>query len=200
MNMVENMRPHQDEFLSWLRDAHAMEMGTIDNIKRILPHLEDFPDLAQRYRLHLDESKEQAARLDDALGRFDATPSTVKETAMKGLGIAQSFATSFTPDRSLKDILAAYAYEQFESASYRSLIVAAKSLGEHEIAGSLQRSLEEEEDMAAVIADHIPALTEHYLPGRSGLRTNAIPQTLSVIVGVVAVAALGATLMGRRRH
>jgi ferritin-like metal-binding protein YciE len=189
-----------DEFIAWLRDAHSMETATIGNIKRILPHLAEFPDLAERYRVHIDESKEQAQRLEDALARFDAGPSTVKETAMRGLGVAESFVTQFTSDQPLKDCLAAYAYEQFECASYRSLIAGAKSLGENKMAASFQKSLEEEEDMASAIAENIPRLTEYYLPRSSALKTIAQPKNLVAVAGVVAAAALGATLLGRRRR
>ena len=197
MQVADESRKKQ-EFVSWLRDAHAMEVATIDNISRIIPHLSGFPEVADRYSRHFEESQGQAARLERALDLCNAHRSTVKETAMRGVGIAESFITKFSPDAPLKDLLAGYAYEHFEIISYRSLIAAAEHLGETQVASLCRMSLQEEEDMADVIARNIASVTGHYLEHPREKKGLAIGSA-GTIIGLATAAVVGAALVSRYR-
>jgi ferritin-like metal-binding protein YciE len=119
----------RENLKDWLRDAHAMERATIDNIERLVERLEGHPELSNRYRQHLDESRQQLQRLEQCLGRLGTDASVVKDTATRMLGIFQVYATGATPDEPVKHCLAGYAYENFEIASYTSLIGAAEVCG-----------------------------------------------------------------------
>ena len=60
---------------NWLRDAHAMERATIDNIERLIGRMSDHPAVAQRYREHLQESRRQLDRIDLCLRTIGAESS-----------------------------------------------------------------------------------------------------------------------------
>nr|WP_287179850.1 DUF892 family protein [Mesorhizobium sp.] len=48
-----------------------------------LSRIENYPELADRMRLHLDETRQQAARLKACLDRMDEGSSTMKDAAGK---------------------------------------------------------------------------------------------------------------------
>lgn len=157
------MASEQDNLRAWLRDAHAMEKGTIDNIERLVGRLKAFPRLAERYRAHLAESRQQLERLEGCLKELDADPSAVKDTGMKLAGIAQAYLTGPASDEPVKHCLAAYSYENFEIASYLSLIAAAEQCALPRIKQACEQSLQEERAMAKAIEEALPEVTRTYL-------------------------------------
>ena len=157
------MADKRETLRDWLRDAHAMEKGTIDNIERLVERLKAFPVLADRYRTHLQESRQQLQRLETGLKELGSDASFLKDAGMKLAGIAQVYVTGPAPDEPVKHCLAAYGYEQFEIASYLSLIAAAEACGLPGIAQACRQSLEEERAMARVIEESIPEVTRAYL-------------------------------------
>ena len=152
-----------DDLRNWLRDAHAMESGTIDNIERLVDRLKAFPELASRYRTHLEESRHQLQRLEACLEELGSDPSALKDAGMKLAGVAQAYVTGPASDEPVKHCLAAYGYENFEVASYLSLIAAAERCGVPSIQRACEQSLEEERAMARAIEDAIPEVTRTYL-------------------------------------
>jgi len=157
------MATNRDTLRTWLRDAHAMEKGTIDNIERLVARLKAFPVLADRYQRHLEESRQQLQRLEQALSQLGSDPSALKDVGMKLAGIAQVYVTGPASDEPVKHCLAAYGYENFEIASYISLIAAAEECGLPEIKRACEQSLMEERAMARVIEESIAEVTGAYL-------------------------------------
>lgn len=157
------MASEQDNLRAWLRDAHAMEQGTIDNIERLVGRLRAFPRLAERYRAHLAESREQLQRLEGCLKELDTGASVVKDTGMKLAGIAEAYVTGPASDEPVKHCLAAYAYENFEIASYLSLIAAAEHCALPSIKQACEQSLKEERAMAKAIEEALSEVTRTYL-------------------------------------
>ena len=70
-------------------------------------------------------------------------------------------------DEVLKDQLVNYAFENFEVASYRSLIAMADAGGFAAASTLLGETLREEEGMAAWVLDSLPDLTLKYVGLRS---------------------------------
>jgi ferritin-like metal-binding protein YciE len=66
-------------------------------------------------------------------------------------------------DEIVKSSFADYAFEHYEIAAYKSLLVLAEQLGFSEAQSSLQQSLDEEEKMAAWILQNLRDLTLEYL-------------------------------------
>ncbi len=57
----------RDIFVVGLRNAHALENEALSIMNRQLDRLESYPELAQRLRLHVDETEGQIDRLDTIL-------------------------------------------------------------------------------------------------------------------------------------
>src|SRR5262249_11835351 len=66
-------------------------------------------------------------------------------------------------DEIIKSGFADYAFEHYEIAAYKSLLVLAEQLGLAEAQHSLRQSLDEEEKMAAWLLDHLQDLTLEFL-------------------------------------
>lgn len=157
------MAQRTEVLADWLRDAHAMERATIDNIERLVDRLRDHPDVVQRYREHLVASRRQLERIDLCLRTIGAEPSILKDTATRLMGILEAYLPSVSDDEAVKHCLAAYAWENFEIASYTALIAAADAGGHPVIKQACQQSLAEERAMADWLAQRLPQVTQQYL-------------------------------------
>ncbi len=67
------MAQSREWLIQWLRDAHAMEEQAETMLNGQLSRLENYPELSDRIRLHVEETKAQAARLKACLDSLDVT-------------------------------------------------------------------------------------------------------------------------------
>jgi ferritin-like metal-binding protein YciE len=162
-NKERKMSDSREWLIQWLRDAHAMEEQAETMLNGQLGRLENYPDLSERIRLHIDETKEQAARLKTCLESLGEDASTMKDTSGKLMAMAQSLSGVFAGDEVMKGSLASYTFEHMEIASYNILMAAANALGEPEVARACQENLREEEAMAEWLKNHVPGTTEQFL-------------------------------------
>lgn len=153
----------RDNLTSWLSDAYAMEGQAIQLLEAQIKRLESYPEALPRLRSHLEETRQQQAQVEECLHRLGTDPSTLKETAMKFAANVQGMLHAMSGDEVLKHALGSHAFEQFEAGCYESLMVAAETAGEPEIARTCQRIMEQELDMAAWVWEQLPALTQKYL-------------------------------------
>jgi ferritin-like metal-binding protein YciE len=156
----------QDDVMSWLRDAHAMEAGAITNLERLIGLSDDYPQLKSQLQKHLGVSKRQRDEIQRELERLGADASTLKDWAMKLTGLFEPLASRLTRDTLPKNCLAAYAYAALEIASYRSLVGAAEELGMAELRTLCERFIREEQEMANFLFEHLPEITRQYLRSR----------------------------------
>jgi len=75
----------------------------------------------------------------------------------------QGMMHAMSSDEVLKNALASAAFEQFEAASYRMLVSAAKIAGEPEIARTCETIMEQEFSMSDWAWGQLQPLTEKYL-------------------------------------
>ncbi|OHV60812.1 hypothetical protein LCM4577_10350 [Mesorhizobium sp. LCM 4577] len=156
--------PESREWLiQWLRDAHAMEEQAETMLSGQLSRLDSYPDLSERIRIHLDETKEQARRLQVCLDGLDEGSSTLKDAGGKLAAMAQSISGVFAGDEVMKGSLASYTFEHMEIASYAILIAAANELGEAEIARVCEQNLREEEAMAEWLKNNLAQVAATFL-------------------------------------
>jgi ferritin-like metal-binding protein YciE len=157
----------QDEprmmYVTGLRNAHAMETQAIELLTRQINRLENYPALEAQMRHHLKESETQRARLQDVLEGLSESPSTVKETVLGLGGNLAAMAHMPASDEIIKNTIANYAFEHFEIAAYKSLLVMAEWAGDSAGATAAQSSLKEEEIMAAWIDANIGETTRIFL-------------------------------------
>ncbi len=150
------------QLVKYLNDAHAMEMQSIELLEKGIELAGD-TTLAQLFRGHLNDSRDHERYVKQRLEALDESPSTMKnigaQAAAKGLGLlAQAM-----PDTPAKLMAVAFAFEHFEIASYKSLIVMAEAAGEPEIARTCQQILRQEEAMASWIGEHLEEITRQFM-------------------------------------
>ena len=133
----------RENLVQWLRDAHAMEVGTIDDLEGLVRRIEHYPQLKARLQQHVEESRGQERRLKELLEGMGEGTSAVKETVTRLAGNVQALIGSLFTDAMLKNAIASYAFEHFEIGNYRALIAAAEAAGETRAVTVLQQNLPE---------------------------------------------------------
>jgi len=150
-------------YITGLHNAHAMETQAIQLLTRQVERLENYPELEARMRMHLEESKVQRARLEEVLNSLDEQHSALKEAVLGFGGNMAALAHTTASDEILKNTLANFMFEHFEIAAYKSLIAMSEFIGHPEGVSAARASLQEEEEMAAWINDHIAPTTITFL-------------------------------------
>lgn len=162
------MADTRDIMLEWLRDAHAMERASIDNLKRQVDHLEHYPDIRTKFEQHLELTQVQEDRIDKALDDMGADKSSIKDAITRFAGQAQALLAGAAEDEVVKQATSTLAYEEWEIANFRALAAAAQHEGEVSMASMFEQMAEEKEEMADWLADAIPDITRRYLAFRAG--------------------------------
>ncbi|MFN3815968.1 ferritin-like domain-containing protein [Brevundimonas sp.] len=150
-------------FITGLKNAHAVEHQALALMDRQLDRLKHYEDVEARLREHRGETETQIERLEAILGQFDEDPSGLKDAAMSLSGNLAALGHAFADDEILKNAFANFAFENFEVASYKSLIVLARNGGFSSALDPLAETLGEEEAMAAWVDDNLTSLTEKYV-------------------------------------
>src|SRR5829696_2167539 len=128
-----------------LRNTHAMEQQGLRQMERQGDRLENYPDYAALLRRHAETTREQLARLEEALKDAGQSPSTFKETVTAIAGTVGATVHAMAQDETLKNLYAGYAYQYEQIGAYRSLLVIAEAAGETEHVSAFQQSVQEEE-------------------------------------------------------
>ena len=149
-------------FITGVKNAHAVEKQALSIMTPQVARIENYPEVADRLRLHIDETNEQLRRLDEILASFDTGGSTLKDTVLSMSGGMAAMAHSVAGDEILKNSFANYAFEHFEIASYKSLLVLAEDGGFAQATPLLELSLGEEQSMAQWIDESLPLVTRRY--------------------------------------
>jgi ferritin-like metal-binding protein YciE len=139
-----------------------MERQAQEMLERQIESLENYPDLKNKLREHLGETKEQLKRLEKCLTDLDSSPSTVKDMALAFGANVVALANSAAPDAVLKCTFANAGLEAYEIAAYKSLLVMAEKAGAR-MKTVLQESLREEERMAAWVDKHVQDVTGKFV-------------------------------------
>ncbi|MEI2415135.1 ferritin-like domain-containing protein [Orrella sp. JC864] len=161
--MTTNEDRAKEHLLDWLRDAHAMEEQAETMLKGMAGRLEHYPVLRQRIEQHIVETQGQARQVASCLERIGGSNSALKDTGGKMMAAAQNFSGMFASDEVVKGALFSYAFEHMEIASYRSLVAAARLVGDQATADICAGILAEEEAMAKWLEEHMDQLTAEFL-------------------------------------
>lgn len=160
--MADTTEALRDLFTVGVRNAHALEKQALSIMTPQVERIENYPEVADRLRLHIDETNGQIARLDEILDHIGTGHSTLKDMALSMSGSMAALSHSVAGDEIIKNSFANYAFEHFEIASYMSLITMADDGGFTAARSLLQQSLDEERAMAQWIEDHLPDVTRRY--------------------------------------
>ncbi|NMG40005.1 DUF892 family protein [Chelativorans sp. ZYF759] len=152
-----------DRINEWLLDAHAMEEQAESLLSGQAHRIESYPELERRMNQHLEETRSQRKRLEACIERRGASRSATKDVIGKFTAIMQNMSGLFAGDEVVKGVLASYAFEHMEIASYRILIAACETAGDHETKSVLEEICREEEQMAQWLSDAMPEITRSHL-------------------------------------
>ncbi|HLS68236.1 MAG TPA: ferritin-like domain-containing protein [Kiloniellales bacterium] len=156
------MTDPKDHLIAWLKDAHAAEEQAIVMLEKFAGRLENYPQLKARVEEHVGETRSQAERIRSCLQRHDSDASGLKDMGTKLMGFFQGLSGVFTDDEVIKGMLASYAFEHMEIASYRILVSAARTLGDPETARVCEDILQEEIAMARWLEDNLDGTVEKF--------------------------------------
>ncbi|ONF95337.1 ferritin-like domain-containing protein [Sphingomonas jeddahensis] len=149
-------------FITGLVNAHAVEKQALSIMTPQVERIENYPEVADRLRLHIEETNGQIARLDEILAGFDTSSSALKDLGLSMTGGMAALTHSVAGDEIIKNSFANYAFEHFEIAAYKSLLVMAEDGGFANATPLLKQSLGEEEAMAQWIDEALPMVTRRY--------------------------------------
>ena len=167
--------PNQDYtrelFITGLKNAHGVEHQALQLMDRQIEHLENYPEVEAMLRAHRAETEGQIERIDALLADFGTSASTVKDAVLSFTGNLAALAHMPAPDEIIKNSLANHAFENFEIAAYTSLLAIVEFGGFDSAGTALKQSLGEEQRMAQLVLDSIPAITRKYVDLRSAGET-----------------------------
>jgi ferritin-like metal-binding protein YciE len=152
----------RDLYVTGLVNARALETQAIELLSRQVERLENYPEVEQVLRRHITESEQQRERLDTILESLGSSNSSVKDFVTGLMGNMAALAHAPMQDEILKNSMANYAFEHFEIASYKSLLVLAEIAGDAGSPTALRQSLQEEERMAQWCGDNLEPLVRKY--------------------------------------
>jgi ferritin-like metal-binding protein YciE len=137
-----------DVFLDEMRDIYNAEKQLVRALPKMARAATD-ETLKQAFQSHLEETKGQVDRLDQAFEMLDARSRSrgVKCEAMEGMiAEAQELMEKELDENAMDAALvgAAQKVEHYEIASYGTICAMAKAMGHNEVANLLAETLEEE--------------------------------------------------------
>jgi len=141
----------KSELVSYLTDAHAIEAQALQ-LLAIGPSIAGLQELAEVFRDHLDETREQQRVVEERLRALGASPSRFQNFGMRlgGANLGGFFAAQ--PDTPAKLAGFAFAFEHLEIAAYELLRRVAQRAGDEETAKLAERIAAEERVAAGRIA------------------------------------------------
>ena len=157
-----------DIFATGLRNAHAMEAQAKQLLERQVERLDDYPELKDRMRRHIAETEAQQTRLEQILRARSEPTSTLKDAAMSLFGNLAAVAHMPASDEVLKNSFASFAFENYETAAYKSLVEVAQLAGATEAVALLRQSCDEEQAMADWLEAHLDSVTRRYVTRVTG--------------------------------
>lgn len=141
----------ETQLVKYLTDAHSIEEQALVQMRKA-PDLAGAPELAQAFRLHLEETKEHERLIRERLAALGAGPSMIKDVVMKLGGGGFTMFARTQPDTPGKLAAHAYSYEHLELAAYELLMRVAERGGDHETAQLAQHIRDQEQRMATRLA------------------------------------------------
>lgn len=141
LKTLDDLLEHQ------MKDLYSAEKQIIDALPKMIKSTED-AKLKKAFETHLEETKGQKARLEQACEILGISPGRIKCKAMEGLVEEGEEAIDENATPEVKDaslIAAAQRIEHYEIAGYGTAAHYAERLGHQEVAKLLRQTLEEEQ-------------------------------------------------------
>jgi ferritin-like metal-binding protein YciE len=139
------------DVVKYLEDAHAIEAQSVRLLERA-PGLAGASELEAAYADHLNETREQQRLVEQRLRALGASPSALKDAAMRLGGLNWSAFFQAHPDTPGKLAAFAFALEHLEIGGYELLVRVARRAGDEETVALAENVLGQERAAAERIA------------------------------------------------
>jgi ferritin-like metal-binding protein YciE len=159
------MQTPQDLFMHELSDIHNAEQIIVQMLNEAQGLVEN-PQLKEGLRMHADQSRQHAQRVQQVMQQVGGQPHPVQCHAIEGMHKELQDARQANPSRPVLDGLVtggAAKTEHYEIAAYTSLIEQAKAMGQTDAAKLLQQNLQEEQQMLKQVEQISRQLTQQML-------------------------------------
>ena len=155
---LREVRPDEldDKLVTYLTDAHAIEAQAIQLLERG-PKLAGHPELARLYAEHLEETRGQQQLVEERLRAHDASPSRLKDAALRLGALNWGVFFASQPDTPAKLAAFAYAFEHLEIGAYEQLKRVAARASDVATAEAAERILVQERAAAEKLHAAFPA-------------------------------------------
>ena len=150
-------------YVTALRNTHAMEQQGLQQMGMQVSRLERYPDYVALLQRHIEATRRQLERVEQALQSAGESISTIKEAVTTAAGTVGATVHGMFQDETLKNLYAGYAYQYEQIAAYRSLIAIAEAAGETGHVAAFRQSVQEEEQAAQQVAGLIEPVTRRYV-------------------------------------
>lgn len=141
------MQTMQDLFVSHLQDMHSAESQLVSALPEMAQKATS-PDLRAAIEQHLDETREQARRIERIMSGMGVQPGGEECMAMRGLLEEGRHVAEKAQNDQVRDagiIAAAQAVEHYEISRYGALVAWAEQLGlDDTVMDLLEETLDEE--------------------------------------------------------
>jgi ferritin-like metal-binding protein YciE/pimeloyl-ACP methyl ester carboxylesterase len=144
-------RPIEEQLTKYLTDVHSIELQALAQLEKA-PDIAGDPALAEAFRKHLSETRDQEELVRAQLEAHGAGPSTLKDIAGRVGGWAMVVFARLNPDTPGKLAAHAFAYEHMELAAYELLARVARRAGDDAVVEMAQRIGAQEQAMGERLA------------------------------------------------
>jgi ferritin-like metal-binding protein YciE len=152
-----------ENYATGLKNAHALEQQALQLMQRQVDRYEQYPEVSRKLQEHIRETERQVSRLEELMHGMGTDRSVLKDWATSIMGNLAAIGHAVMPDEILKNHFANHAFENFEIASYESLITMAEATGNPGHVPTLRETLNEEQRMATWLRENTPAITLKYM-------------------------------------
>lgn len=153
----------QEQLLTWLNDAHAMETSIVQVLQNHATDAKKHPKLQEAIEKHLNQTKRHAELVEQMINELGGSVSAAKSGMSSVMGKMHGASTAFADDELVKNALADFSTEHFEMASYKAIMTAAKQLNLPNLVSTCQEILRDEEWMAKFLDENLPTVVKDTL-------------------------------------
>jgi ferritin-like metal-binding protein YciE len=156
------MRTPQDLFVHELSEMHNAEQIIVQMLEEAQGLVQN-PRLKEGLRMHADQSRQHAQRVQQVIQQIGDQPHPVQSHAVEGLHQELQDAQKSKPSPQVMDGLVtggAAKTEHYEIAAYTGLVEKARAMGRAEAAQLLQQNLQEEQQMLRQVEQISQQLTQ----------------------------------------
>jgi ferritin-like metal-binding protein YciE len=147
------------QLVKYLADAHALETQAVELLEKATKIGGD-TTLEQAYASHLAETRGHRERTEQLLSGRGASPSAIKDAAMKIGALSWGAFLTAQPDTPGKLAAFAYAFEHLEIAAYEQLRRVAEAASDDEAVLAAREIIQQERQAAETVAEGFDAATE----------------------------------------